>query len=197
MPFSALRALFPYIKTGIYYYNVMFLLCHRPQAGKRAFKFLCRKTQMELTSVGNRDRTRLLGNNDCKTVAFLRDSEGSSMTEAEALWDVAVVGNRKYASCCHKAVVAYKKCAVVKRRILEEYVFYQTLTDIGINLFSRIGNFLKTNMMLHNNKRTDFLLSHTHTRHDDGHNVGFVGIFFSFSMEVSLKYSRASRRTDC
>lgn len=83
------------------------------------------------------------------------------MAQTEGLGDVIVMGYGEDAACGTNALLADDHGTIVEGRVLEKYIFYETLRNDGVNGFAGFYDFLQGRIALDNDEGTHFLLTHT------------------------------------
>ena len=94
-------------------------------------------------------------------------------------------------SCRFYAFLRNYHSAIMQRRILKEYVFYQALVDTCIDKVASIHDIIERNSSLYYDKGTNFIFRHIHTCHHYRHN-GFLIFFYIFSTLVCKQFKNTA-----
>ena len=64
----------------------------------------------------------------------------------------------------------YYHCTIMQRRILEKYIFYQSLGNLSFDAFTGSDEISQRKVVLHHYQSTSLLFAHVKTGHKNGHN---------------------------
>ena len=156
-------------------FNIQYL---KPSFQQYDFQFFGREVTSELIAVCCSYVTRLLADDDGQSIGFGSDSLTCTVAQTEFLGNVQVVRDGQDAGSSRYLSFRDDHRTVVKRAILEEYVFYQSLCDAGVDGLSRPYGFGQRHIVLHHNQGTNVLFAHVQTGHNDGEDdLAVVAVF--------------------